>query len=139
MERVCQPALLPPPLPHLHPLSCLPGQAGYCWGLAGPDVGGGEELGSTSENNSSVYLPGCPSSWAWDWAGGPLRWSIPASQLCTVHRPRFMWVTPSLWTCRLARRPVGPAQGLREVLPCSGRPWDPGQQQMGSDARASSL
>lgn len=102
-----------------------------CWGWRG----GGLHF----EDDSSVYLPGCPSSWAWDWAGGPQRWRTPASQLRTVHRPQFMWVTPSLWTCRLARRLVRPAHCLREVLPCSGRLWDPGQQQMCSDARASSF
>lgn len=42
-----------------------------------PNVGRGPEVGSTSENDSPVYLPVCPSSWAWDWAWGPLRWRTP--------------------------------------------------------------
>lgn len=31
----------------------------------------GEEVGSTSEKDSCVYLLVCPSSWAWDWAVAP--------------------------------------------------------------------
>lgn len=69
--------------------------------------------------------------------GGPWGGELQHPSSTQYTRPQFMWVTLSLCTCHLARRPVGPAWGLQKVVPDPGRWQDSGQPEIGSDAMAS--
>lgn len=82
MERSLFSLPCSPPLPHLHPLSCLPRQTGCCWGLAGPDVGGGR----VATPRAYVYL-GLSQFLGLGLGRGPLRVERGTTDL-------DLWVTP---------------------------------------------
>lgn len=82
----------------------------------------GEEVGSAISNDSPVYLPVCPSSWAWDWEEAP--------EVEDSHPGSTLYTDLSLCGWLPACGPVaGQAEGLwnlprayGEVAPHSGRP-----------------